>query len=78
MAIHFVQVCLEMDYRIRHSSMELLDHLWLSNEDDIGAMALSRIDSRTLTRRLSRNLVTSGLRRTSMLGNYSLTHSLAY
>lgn len=67
MAIHFVQVCLEMDYRLRHSSMELLDHLWLSNEDDIGGMALSRVDSRTLTRRLSRNLVTSGLRRTSML-----------
>ena len=66
-AIHFIQVCLEMDYRIRHSSVELLDHVWLSSEDNIGGMALSRIDSRTLTRRLSRNLVTSGLRRTSML-----------
>lgn len=61
-AIHMVQCCLEMDYQKRRSAQGILDHPWLAHSDlhaNIGA-GLSRDGARTLSRRLSRNLSSSG------------------
>lgn len=68
-AIHFIQCCLELDYKKRRSALDVLNHPWLSHSDLHSEIAsgISRLDGKTLARRLSRNLSSSGLRQASML-----------
>lgn len=68
-AIHFVKWCLEMDFKKRKSSVDLLQHPWLGRSDLHAALGvgISREQANVLHRRLSQNKGNCGLRRTSMV-----------
>ena len=68
-AIHFVKWCLELNYKKRKSSHELLGHSWLTRTDLHSSLGvgISRQQANTLHRRLSENQLNTGLRQTSMV-----------
>lgn len=68
-AVHFIRWCLELDYKKRKYSSDLLNHPWLSRNDLHSALGvgISRHQASILHRRLSQNRSNSGLRRTSMV-----------
>jgi len=75
-AIHYIKCCLELDYTRRRTAEECLHHPWLADnlhEDFAKAngqnsISISTRRARKLSIALSRNLSSSGIRRTTMLG----------
>ena len=68
-AVHFVKCCLEMDFRRRRHASALLEHPWLAYADlhkHLGS-SIEKNGANILSTRLSSNLASSGLRRTSMV-----------
>ena len=63
--IHFIQACLEMDFRRRKFSSQLLEHPWLIQHESHENILNHGED--ILQHRLARNLSMGGLRRTSMV-----------
>ncbi len=68
-AVHFVRTCLEVNYKNRASAHECLQHPWLNPESENLDMTLMPTKS-TLkwSKSLERNVSSSGIRRTTMLG----------
>ena len=72
-AIHYVKCCLELDYTRRRTAEECLHHPWLAHNDlhenlGVNTPLISASRARKLSKALSRNLISSGIRRTTMLG----------
>jgi calcium-dependent protein kinase len=67
-AIHFVKLCLEMDYTLRVSAEECLQHVWLSEQYPVNTFNTASKSDLKMRKDLYRNASSSGIRRATMLG----------